>query len=89
MEETAESPSSATTLCISLDASIKDEARFKDAPGGWAYFSFGHKYPLKEKANRNLAFSWNACHEANAEHDLVFTQYYPVLRAVKRSAKTK
>ena len=26
-----------------LEASIKDSKRFKDEPGNWAYFSFGHK----------------------------------------------
>jgi Cytochrome P460 len=30
-----------------LEVSIKDSTRFKDEPGSWAYFSFGHKYPLK------------------------------------------
>ena len=30
-----------------LETSIKDSKRFKDEPGSWAYFSFGHKYPLK------------------------------------------
>src|SRR5262249_38550385 len=27
-----------------LEAAIKDSKRFKDEPGNWAYFSFGHKY---------------------------------------------
>ena len=35
---------------IGLEVSIKDKTRFKDEPGNWAYFSFGHKYPLKDKA---------------------------------------
>src|SRR6516162_10602202 len=26
-----------------LDTTIKDSKRFKDEPGSWAYFSFGHK----------------------------------------------
>src|SRR3954452_8183942 len=29
-----------------LQGTIKDSKRFKDEPGNWAYFSFGHKYPL-------------------------------------------
>src|SRR6516225_9224770 len=33
-----------------LEAAIKDSKRFKDEPGNWAYFSFGHKYPLKAEA---------------------------------------
>ena len=35
---------------IGLEASIKDSKRFKDEPGNWAYFSFGHHYPLKAEA---------------------------------------
>ena len=30
-----------------MDVSIKDSERFKDEPGNWAYFTFGHKPPLK------------------------------------------
>ena len=40
-----------------LEASIKDSKRFKDEPGNWAYFSFGHKYPLKAEAAKNAATS--------------------------------
>ena len=29
-----------------LEATIKDAKRFPDEPGNWAYFSFGHEYPL-------------------------------------------
>ena len=38
-----------------LEATIKDSKRFKDEPGSWAYFSFGHKYPLKAEAAKNAA----------------------------------
>ena len=72
---------------IGLEVSIKDETRFKDEPGNWAYFSFGHKYPLKDKAKVQPAVSCNDCHTGNADDDWVFTQYYPVLRAAKKSAK--
>jgi hypothetical protein len=64
-----------------LEASIKDSKRFKDEPGSWAYFSFGHKYPLKAEAAKFPAASCNACHEPGAAKDYVFSQYYPVLRA--------
>jgi hypothetical protein len=72
---------------IGLEVSIKDKTRFKDEPANWAYFSFGHKYPLKEKAKAQPTSSCNECHEGNADDDWVFTQYYPVLRAAKKSAK--
>lgn len=66
---------------IGLEVSMKDSKRFKDEPGNWAYFSFGHKYPLKESVAKVAAASCNDCHKKNAKQDYVFTQYYPVLRA--------
>jgi hypothetical protein len=72
-----------------LEVAIKDRTRFKDEPANWAYFSFGHKYPLKKKAKIQPSASCNECHEGNAEDDWVFTQYYPVLRAAKNSANAK
>ena len=70
-----------------LEAAIKDSKRFKDEPGHWAYFSFGHKYPLKAETAKNPASSCNQCHQDNAKTDWVFSQYYPVLRAATPSAK--
>ena len=70
---------------IGLEVSVKDKTRFSDEPGNWAYFSFGHKYPLKKKAKAQPASSCNECHDGNAGDDWVFTQYYPVLRAAKKS----
>ena len=64
-----------------LEAEIKDSKRFKDEPGNWAYFSFGHKYPLKKEASKNAVAACNQCHQDNAKKDWVFSQYYPVLRA--------
>ncbi len=75
---------------VGLEATIKDSKRFKDEPGYWAYFSFGHSYPLADTATAFPAAACNACHEASAADDFVFTQYYPVLRAAKgtRTGKT-
>jgi hypothetical protein len=70
-----------------LETSIKDTKRFKDEPGSWAYFSFGHKYPLKAEAAKNSAASCNTCHETSAAKDYVFSQYYPVLRAAASRSK--
>jgi len=66
-----------------LEVAVKDSVRFKNEPGGWAYFSFGHVDPGKytETAKAFPAESCNACHQASADTDFVFTQYYPVLRA--------
>jgi cytochrome c553 len=71
-----------------LEASIKDSKRFKDEPGNWAYFSFGHKYPLKAEASKNAAAACNQCHQDNAKKDdWVFSQDYPVLRAAAPKSK--
>ena len=70
-----------------LEAAIKDSRRFKDEPGNWAYFSFGHKYPLKAEASKNAAAACNQCHQDSAKTDWVFTQYYPVLRAATPNSK--
>jgi hypothetical protein len=72
---------------IGLEVTIKDSKRFKDEPGNWAYFSFGHKYPLAKKAKAQAAENCNSCHENSAEDDWVFAQYYPVLRAAKKAVK--
>lgn len=66
-----------------LEATVKDSTRFKDEPGYWAYFTFGHSYPLADTAEAFPAAACNGCHEASAADDFVFTQYYPVLRAAK------
>ena len=72
---------------IGLETSIKDSKRFKDEPGNWAFFSFGHHYPLKDVATKQNAASCNACHQASAAKDYVFSQYYPVLRAAAPHSK--
>jgi hypothetical protein len=72
-----------------LEVSIKDKTRFQDEPGNWAYFSFGHKYPLKDMAKKQPSASCNDCHNGDADDDYVFTQYYPVLRAAKDSTNSK
>ena len=71
-----------------LEFSIKDSKRFKDEPGNWAYFSFGHKYPLKKEVSKNAVAACNQCHQDNAQKDdWVFSQYYPVLRAAASKSK--
>lgn len=65
-----------------LELTVKETKRFPDMAGGWAYFSFGHHAPpYAATAAAFPADACNACHEANAETDFVFTQFYPVIRA--------
>lgn len=67
-----------------LELTVKDSKRFGNMPGGWAYFSFGHHAPpYADKAAAFPPEACNACHEGNAADDFVFTQFYPVLRALK------
>jgi hypothetical protein len=70
-----------------LEAAIKDSKRFKDEPGNWGYFSFGHKYPLKAETAKQAVASCNQCHQDNARTDWVFSQYYPALRAAAPKSK--
>ncbi|MEO9970178.1 MAG: cytochrome P460 family protein [Hyphomonadaceae bacterium] len=65
-----------------LELAVKDSSRFGSMPGGWAYFSFGHQpEPYNASAEAFPAEACNACHEASADTDFVFTQFYPVIRA--------
>ena len=69
-----------------LELAVKDSATFGDEPGGWAYFSFGHRpEPYAQTASAFPTQACNACHAASAETDFVFTQFYPVLRAAAPS----
>jgi hypothetical protein len=70
-----------------LEATVKDAARFPDEPGNWAYFSFGHTYPLADAAAAFPTAACNTCHENAAADDFVFTQYYPVLRGARAGAE--
>ncbi|MGI9433455.1 MAG: cytochrome P460 family protein [Geminicoccaceae bacterium] len=70
---------------IGLELTVKDTEKFADQPGGWVYYSFGHQpEPYEQTAEPFPAEDCNSCHEANAEEDFVFTQFYPVLRGAKK-----
>lgn len=74
---------------IGLEATIKSKKHFPNEPGNWAYYSFSsadHK-TLSETAKPFPAAACNACHDAAAADDFVFTQYYPVLREGKAAGK--
>jgi hypothetical protein len=60
-------------------ASVKDSSRFQ---GGWGFFDFTEKEgPLQSRARTASYGTCQPCHEAQAETDHVFTQFYPVLRS--------
>ena len=67
-----------------FEIAMKSKKRFPNEPGYWAYFTFGHHAPPYAKSAKNMpAEACNACHDATAKEDWVFTQFYPVLRSAK------
>lgn len=67
-----------------FEITIKSKKLYPDEPGNWAYYTFGHQpEPYNATAQKQPAEACNACHEAAADEDFVFTQFYPVLRASK------
>ncbi len=67
-----------------FEIAYKSAKRFPNEPGNWAYFTFGHKpEPYNATAKAMPTAACAACHTASAAEDMVFTQYYPVLRAAK------
>jgi hypothetical protein len=67
---------------VALEAAVKDSKRFQE---GWAYFSFDDKSgKLKDEAQPFPKASCYACHHEKAADDHVFTQFYPVLKAISK-----
>ncbi len=62
----------------------KDSKRYSEETGGWAYYTFGHKpEPYASSTAAQPTAACAVCHTAAAAEDMVFTQYYPILRAAK------
>ncbi len=85
---------------LGLEAAVKSKQQFPDEPGNWAYHSFtsggspmvagadaAHGGPYNEKAKAFPTAVCASCHTASAAEDMVFTQFYPVLRAAKAAVK--
>ena len=67
-----------------FEITIKSKKLYPNEPGNWAYYTFGHQpEPYNRTAETQPTEACNACHEASAAEDFVFTQFYPVLRAAK------
>ena len=63
-----------------LDVMVKDSRRYQHS-NGWGFFNFGHHAPPYAKsATAAPAENCAACHQANAQKDMVFTQFYPIMR---------
>lgn len=62
----------------------KDTTRYSENSAGWAYYTFGHKpEPYDNTTAAQPIAACAACHTAAAADDMVFAQYYPILRAAK------
>ncbi len=67
----------------------KDSNRYTTDSGGWGYYTFGHHpEPYDSTTAAQPTASCAACHTAAAAEDMVFTQYYPILRAAKAAGET-
>jgi len=73
---------------VSLEAMVKDTKRFKEEPGGWAFFRFGEAPHYKPVGARMKTADCAQCH-TSATEDYVFTATYPVLRAAKAKLTAK
>ena len=73
---------------VSLEAMVKDNSRFKEEPGGWAFFRFGEAPNYQPVGARMKTADCATCH-TGATEDYVFTATYPVLRAAKSKVMTK
>ncbi|MBE7637879.1 chain A cytochrome P460 [Sneathiella sp. P13V-1] len=66
-----------------IDMMVKDTKRFSETQG-WGFFNFGHHAPpYAKKAAAAPADACAACHEANADEDMVFKSMYPILNQKK------
>ncbi|MDL1867412.1 cytochrome P460 [Betaproteobacteria bacterium PRO4] len=74
---------------IGLEASVKDSQRFASEPGNWAFYIFYVPgTPLVAAAKTLPTADCAACHKDNAKPDMVYTQFYPVLRAAKATGES-
>jgi hypothetical protein len=69
---------------------VKDKKRFAAKPGNWGFFIFGGDSPAGAQGAAFDDASCAQCHINHAQKDMVFTQYYPVLRhGTERSRSTR
>jgi hypothetical protein len=71
-----------STEIMSIEIHVKDEARFKDK---WGFFAFGGKEPASLIPQAASCYS---CHAAHAAVDTTFAQFYPTLLPVAQAKGT-
>jgi hypothetical protein len=65
-----------------LNISLKSSSRHPDSPGNWGFYYFGPKPPYEASTGLQAEEACMECHRAGDE-ELVFSRFYPVLRALK------
>jgi hypothetical protein len=70
-----------------LAVAVKDEKRFAQEPGGFGYFVFDKAAATNTPFSMKPTQSCAGCHQAHTAQDMVFIQYYPVLRAQAGTAR--
>lgn len=65
-----------------VEMAVKDSERFER---GWAYFGFGGRNGVRDRAEAIGSDSCNNCHSEHAAYDNVFLQFYPALAEVAPS----
>lgn len=71
-----------STEIMSIEIHVKDEARFKDK---WGFFAFGGKEPAQLIPQAASCYS---CHAAHAAVDTTFAQFYPTLLPIAQAKGT-
>ena len=71
---------------MGFEIAHKDSKRYSKETNGWQYYTFGHKAePYNNSAAAMPIAACAACHVGAAADDMVFTQYYPILRVSKKA----
>lgn len=70
---------------LGFEAIAKSKKHFPNTQGHWGFFRFtiDNSKELKKVSTAEPEANCLACHSAQADKDLIFTQYYPVLRAAE------
>lgn len=66
-----------------LAVAVKDKRRFAAEPGNWGYYLFDASAAAATSAKPMRSADCAACHQAHGATDLVFSQYYPLLRRAR------
>jgi hypothetical protein len=71
-----------STQIVGIEIHVKDEARFQDK---WGFFAFGGQEPAKMIPQAASCYS---CHAAHAAVDTTFAQFYPTLLPIAQAKGT-